>query len=489
MKGLATRAVICVFDGLRRDLVDPVRTPNIHRFATSGTWFTNARSVLPSMTRVATTSFATGAKPETHGIVDNAFFHRSAIPDRALDTSQLAHIDCAEAFHQGNFVPVPGFGCALAEAGRSFFVVHSGSAGSAHFVSHRAARHGHSTFCVHGRDATRTPRIVDEAVARFGPIPEKTRPDHRRMDYAAQLFLEHVLSEARPDVALIWFSEPDTSFHFSGIGSADADAVLSRVDAHFGAVLDAVAASPDADETVVVAMSDHGHLVTREAFDLPGALAAAGMFSGTRPEEGTRLLATAGVTVGFTRTDPTLSLEALVDVLAELPQTGLILSRSAGPGTATVRGTLPYDLVGLDHERAPELVWVGRADDAPDARGFPGTGVVARGTDVPLGGGMHGGLSNAEQNTLLALRGPGVPALGEIADVADLTDIVPTVLSLIGCERPQTMTGHLLPALREEAPQGVEQRVVTVGRGAFGQALTFGTSGGREVVLSGTRLS
>ena len=68
----ADKVVICVFDGLRRDFVTPERMPNLARFAGQGTWFREARSVFPSMTRVATTAIAPRATISTAMSVDNA---------------------------------------------------------------------------------------------------------------------------------------------------------------------------------------------------------------------------------------------------------------------------------------------------------------------------------------------------------------------------------------------------------------------------------
>lgn len=58
--------VVCIFDGLRPDMVTSALTPNLVRLAGRGTWFREARSVFPSMTRVATASIATGAPPAVH---------------------------------------------------------------------------------------------------------------------------------------------------------------------------------------------------------------------------------------------------------------------------------------------------------------------------------------------------------------------------------------------------------------------------------------
>jgi len=54
------RVVICVFDGLRPDFVTPERMPNLARFATSGTWFRDARSAFPSRAGAASSGAATG---------------------------------------------------------------------------------------------------------------------------------------------------------------------------------------------------------------------------------------------------------------------------------------------------------------------------------------------------------------------------------------------------------------------------------------------
>lgn len=55
----ASKVVVVIFDGLRPDMVTPDRMPNLHAYATQNLWFSEARSVFPSMTRVATTSIAT----------------------------------------------------------------------------------------------------------------------------------------------------------------------------------------------------------------------------------------------------------------------------------------------------------------------------------------------------------------------------------------------------------------------------------------------
>jgi phosphonoacetate hydrolase len=480
------RVVIAVFDGLRPDHVDPGLMPDLHRFATSGTWFRAARSVFPSMTRVATTSFATGSRPQSHGIVHNAFFD-PAIEGGWLDTARASHLDAAQA-HHGRFVEAEGLGCALAAAGRRFAVVHGGSAGSARLVSHRAAELGHWTFSIHGRDHTQTPHAVDAAVGRFGALPRSDGIKRAEADYATRVLTELVLPEVAPDVALIWLSEPDTIYHYGGIGSADARAALTHVDGCFGRILDAVAADPLADETLVVAMSDHGQITTTGVFDLAAALTARGFVTAHAPGPQVDVLMVPGSTAGLTLAPGREHrLQELADLLMGLEETGLLFCRGDAQGRPAVEGAFHHALVGADHPRAPDLYWVARSHDDPDGRGQPGAGLFTAGVDVPVGGGMHGGLNRFELNTMLTFGGAGVPALGVIDDAADLTAIAPTVLALMGVERPATMTGRPLAAMIGAPRRSAAPRRLETGSGAFRQHLVVDGDGVFPVVLSGGR--
>jgi predicted AlkP superfamily pyrophosphatase or phosphodiesterase len=265
-----------VFDGLRPDMVTPELTPNLVRFAAGGTWFREARSVFPSMTRVATTSIAMGAPPAVHGIVGNAFLFPEATRAHALDTSLASDIALAEAATGGCFVTAPTFADRLAAAGKRLAVVHTGSAGSAYLVNPRARANGHWTFSILGRDHTQTPEAVDEVVARFGPPPPRNLPRFEEIDYAATVFTEHVLSGLRPDVALIWFNEPDTSSHYKFLGAPETLAVLKHVDVAFGRILDRIDARPDAERFAVIAASDHGQISTGGQVDVADGLTARG---------------------------------------------------------------------------------------------------------------------------------------------------------------------------------------------------------------------
>jgi predicted AlkP superfamily pyrophosphatase or phosphodiesterase len=66
------RAVVVILDGLRRDFVDPVRTPRLAEFTSRAERFPAHRTAFPSATRVVTATFATGCHPARHTLQGNS---------------------------------------------------------------------------------------------------------------------------------------------------------------------------------------------------------------------------------------------------------------------------------------------------------------------------------------------------------------------------------------------------------------------------------
>jgi arylsulfatase A-like enzyme len=482
----ADRVVICVFDGLRPDFVTPELTPNLARFAGQGTWFREARSVFPSMTRVATTSIATGAPPSVHGVVGNAFYFPQVTQDHVLDMSRADDVALAQAATGGRLVEAESFGDVLARAGKRLAIVHTGSAGSAHLLNPRAKTNGHWTFSIFGCEHTQTPEAVDEAVARFGPPPARELPRFAEVDYAERVLREHVLEVLKPDVALVWFNEPDTSFHYRFLGSPETLAVLKAVDAAFGRILAWIDAQPDADRYAVIAASDHGQISTSGAIELSALLGAqghAGRRAMERTLEGAQFCMTGGnmgeiriLEGGMARRD------AIAAWLMEQDFLGMLFSRGRNAVEGEVDGSFALSLVDLDHARQPDLVYVLRSDDSADAYGFPGLGVLTK-ADVPVGGGMHGGLNRHELNTVLMVRGGGAAAAAVDRRACGIIDIAPTVLGLLGLKSPATMTGLSLAA----AAADERAEVFETGTGAFRQQLARVGRQGGAILQSGGR--
>ena len=445
----AARVVVVVFDGLRPDMVTLERMPHLAAFASDSLWFREARSVFPSMTRVATASFATGAPPAVHGIVGNAFLYPEVTRDFVLDTSRADDLALAEARLAEPLLGVETFADRLAAEGLALAIVHTGSAGSAYLLNPRAEANGHWTFSILGRSATRTPNAVREVVERFGPLPPRELPRFAEIDYAERVFSEHVLTQMAPDVALIWFNEPDTSSHYRFIGSPQTGRVLAHADAAFGRIVETIRSLPDAGDVGIIVASDHGQIGSGGVVEIDRLLTEAGhpaAMASMRPLKGAKVAVTGGNMGEIRMLDGDRDRSAAIARwLMQRDEVGMVFTASQDPVLGAVEGTFSTTLVGLSHPRGPDLVYVLRSDTRPDGHGLPGCGLITAG-DVPLGGGMHGGLNRHELNTVLMLSGAAARAPATTEAAAGLIDIAPTILDLLGVAAAPSMVGRSLIA-------------------------------------------
>ena len=443
---LASRVVLFGFDGLRPDRVTPDTMPHLARFVAEGTRFAHARSVFPSETRVAVPSLATGCRPGTHGLVANSLYDAAAAPERVLNTKHAADIDALVAAH-GRLLAVPSLGARLAAAGRALDVVWTGTVGAARaFFPEAATLDG---FRWHPEEAVGPARGLD---ARFGAAPPAAVPNTPRIRHAARLFLQHVLGERRAAVTAFWSSEPDITYHYRGIGSAAAADAMRDVDAAFGEVLRWRDAQPDRDGIVVIALSDHGHLTGEAQLDLQAALRA-GAFAAARDfGDGAAIALGGGGAPGLWLRNPGDAARVAAWLNAQ-PWVGLVLAREAG-----VPGTIPLATLGARHARSPDLAVTFAGSDAPDPCGVPGRGLIDAG-DVPVGGGMHGGLHQRELATVLAMGGGPILRGAVMQGAADLTDVAPSVLALLGLP-VEGMDGRPLAQAWGGADDAAPERVV-----------------------------
>ncbi|HEY4252259.1 MAG TPA: alkaline phosphatase family protein [Roseomonas sp.] len=462
-----TRIVMVVFDGLRPDVVTPDRMPALSAFLGEARRYTRASSVFPSITRVCASAIGTGAPSAVHGIVQNAFPDRAVRGDRLLDTARPDDLRAAVAAHGPGFVATPRFADALAAAGKRLAIVHTGSAGGAFLLDPRAQANGSWVFSVHGRAATETPAAWDSAVARLGPPPAKSLPQADMMDYGARVLTEVALPEAQPDIAVLWLNEPDTSFHYLGLDGPGTRAALAASDAAFARVLEAVRAAPDGGaQTAVLAVSDHGHIAVTERLPLAEHLGEAGfgVALGTLHDD---LTVYPGTACCFWQREPDAArLQRLVAFLREQPWCGPLFTLGGNGVEGAVPGSFDLALLGAAHPHAPAVVAQLRSSEAPDPYGLPGVSLIA-GTDLPLGGGMHGGLNRAEMANLIALRLPGRAAGETEARPVSLIDLAPTMLGLLGLPPLPSMVGHDMLG----APAARPERLLETGAGQYRQAL------------------
>lgn len=477
----ANRLLVVVFDGLRPDMVAG-RMPALSAFAAGATRFSGARSVFPSLTRVATTAISTGCWPGRHGIVGNAFHQPDLIAKEALDTSDFGHLAQARAAWGGRLTAPQTFGEALAAAGLRLAVFHGGSAGSACLINPEvSANAGHATFSIHGPQATATPAAVHEAEALHGPRPAGGPPKIAQVDYVAELAARALADPDGAEVVLVWLPEPDTSFHYLEIGSDATRAAMAAADAAFARLLEAAPRG-----TAVVALSDHGQIATTGQFALEAGMRSAGLRAARAPDSADAIAVTLG-RMGecrMLRPDAGL-LAASAAWLMQRPEVGMVFARD--DLVADLPGTLPLSAVFLDHPRAAELIYVMADAPDPDQHGLPGRGMMT-GAGVPPGGGMHGGLAPGELATVFYLRLPDAAQGSEDDRPCALPDIAPTLLAVLGLPPMAAAEGRALPldGAQMSTPSG-EQRIRATGPGGFAQELVLRHGDGRRVIDHGRR--
>ncbi|MBI1777085.1 MAG: alkaline phosphatase family protein [Proteobacteria bacterium] len=481
------RVVVVIFDGLRPDVINDALMPNLAALRRRGTWFSQARSVFPSVTRVAAASIASGTMPAQHGVINNRFYHPKALAERPLELGGLPDILRLSAIGEAPLC-VPTYADVLAAHGKQMAVVHGGTPGACYFSNPKAAQNGHWVYSIHGREATVTPDTYDEVRARFGAEPRHGAPCFETATRLADVYVDHVLPRIDPDVAFIWFPEPDTSFHHIGISAKETHAVLTHTDAQLGRILAAIEARGASERTAVLVASDHGQITVDEEVAIFNLLADAGFAVGTALRDGLAVMGVGG-RAGELRVmsgDPALR-DDLVAWLREQPFTGLLFSADKNGVEGQAPGTFSMKLVGADHRRAPDIVFVLRCWQERDPAGLPGRGLLFAG-EVPVGCGTHGGLNRQELTSTLILAGPGMPENAVVDVPVGIVDIAPTVLSLLGLPTPPTMTGRSLAASAAGSGKSRTPANLETGLGSFAQRLSI-SRGARDFhLLEGMRL-
>ena len=430
--------LIVVLDGMRRDMVTAELMPNLAAFRAAGSDFVKSRSVFPSETRVNSAALGSGCMPDRHGVIANQFFDPRLYADRLFHTGQFEDITRAETVFNGRFITAPSLGEAVAAAGLSMAVVGSGSAGTTRLVNPRAPQLGHVSLCLREWAASTPHAVADEVLAAFGPIPPAGRPNSARTRLQTRIFLEHVFPRFRPDVSVLWYTDPDSTFHYKGIGSPEARQALRDLDDQIGILLDWRRTAGLGDHLQILMLSDHGQIVAREKVPVREALH--GLKIDQTFLNGADYVLSSGYSGAVWVSDKAPRLTAaMVEALNAQPWIGSVWTGADG---SAVPGTFSRDVARVRHARAPDIYFVMATDDGLDGDGVAGGCFFD--DAVPQGGGVHGGLHIHEINNVL-MAGGSLFRSGYVSPwPSGIIDVAPTVLDLLGIRGKTAMDGRPL---------------------------------------------
>jgi hypothetical protein len=469
-----TRVLIVCFDALRPDMATPELMPRLNAFADAGVRFTKGRSTFPTETRVNQTALVTGSVPSRHGIVGNKFIDRVASPDKLFNTGDEDALRVGDQRLDGKLVDVPVLSEILADADESLAVVSSGTPGGTRMLNHRAEKLGHFRLSLHRPDASTPAAAVATVVERVGPIPKHAIPSLDWLGYTTDVYLKYIQPDLDPAVTVLWFCEPDNSYHYKGLGADDNLAAIARADAEFGRLLDWRDSAGLNDSLNIITLSDHGQItVSNDAIDIAGALTDAGFSVGATPFDGAdcalALSSAGGIYVR--ESDPDL-IRNIVEWLQRQSWCGLVFTRD---------GDLNHSQMNMDHRRAPDIGLVMATEDSVNEAGV--VGATLQTSAYPIGGGLHGGVHAKELHAWLAMGGRAFRSGVKAETPSGVIDILPTTLSILGITPPAAIDGRILTeALKDggPAPDAVMESYAQAGADGYRAHLSLtrvGTTG------------
>ena len=360
--------LIVVFDGLQPAQVTPELMPNLSRLVAEGVAFGNHHAAFPTVTRANVATIVTGHHPGTHGLTGNMLVIPEFDPHRAINALEPV---LAEVAAKTPVLLRPTLGDILHQHDREFVAVGTGTSGNAYLQHPNAETYGgatiHPDFCL--------PRpLQDELAAKFGPWPDRRAPSSEKLARAVDIVTQYVLPERRPAVSVLWFSEPDSSQHAHGVGSAAAVSAIREADHQFARLLGWMDEQGLSSDTNILVTSDHGYSTISEVIDVEALLREAGFPPGGEPG-GVTVAPNGGSVLFYTPDAPATdacggsTANRLVEWLTAQPWCGaLVASDAAGPAP----GALPASLIGLEGPRSPAITMSFRWDSTANEAGFAG---------------------------------------------------------------------------------------------------------------------
>jgi hypothetical protein len=423
------RAVVVVLDGTRRDMVTEADMPHVSALARRAEWCAAHRSVFPSATRVVSAAFATGCFPGRNELQGNS--------QALLEAGRLVHHDAGHPeFLQhkrrltGRSLAVPTMAERLAPVGGAI-IFNNVSPGAAYahdpdghgHVYHRAGSYGPGRHRLEGAAA------LDVSLDIAGDERMTTR------------FIDEVLVERKPALAMIWMGEPDTTQHACPLGSPEHRALLRRADANAQRVVAAVERlRAKGEDILLVVCSDHGHQTVDGVVDVDGALIEAGLKASRSSAD------------IVTASNGTSVFVHVAEVMApRLGEIGAFLASCDWAGRVLSASELPS--VGQAARHGLAFAVAMRASEDVNPFGIPGLSKEALpvpGKAAHLHCGQHGGLARYEQAPFLVLDGGGFGTGTTRASETRIVDLAPTILTHLG-QPAGGMDGRALQAVERAA--------------------------------------
>ena len=448
--GQAAHVVVVVWDGMRPDFVTEESTPNLMRFARRGVTFKKHHAAYISTTEVNGTVLATGVYPAESGIVGNKEFRPAINASNRVLTEELEVVRKGDELTGGRYVGFPTAAEILHRQGLRTVI--AGAKGVV-LLHDRAARLGGS-LGINLFAGEVLPEAQAEGIARaVGKFPEEGLTGMDRDLWTTRALTGPLWAKGVPPFSLLWLSEPDQSQHETGPGSPASIAAIRHSDDALGRVLAALNQQGLGAETDVIVVSDHGFSTINQNAGVAERLNMNGFRAYRKlPESGARegdimIVGNGGSVFLYIMGHRASDVERVVHFLQSQAFCGVVLTQ------LPVEGAFRLHDVRMDSSQAPDIVLSLRWKPDQSTNGTLGL-VYSDYSQYGPGQGIHGSLSPFDMHNVCFAAGPDFRKGLQDDLPTGNTDIVPTVLWLLGANPEQRPSGRVLVEALIQAGDG-----------------------------------
>jgi len=463
--------LVVVWDGLRPDMITETRTPYLYAMANQGVTCQASHAAFPTATRINSASLSTGCYPRQHGLVDNELYIPSLNTNKATSCSDWRALQTMADDEGGRLLTVPTLGELLARTGRSMISGGSGSPGTT-YLTNPTATGAVVNWAIAWPDA-----VQAEITARTGGMLPDESTSSERNRFVTETLLDMV-PRKKPDVIVLWLTEPDHMQHAQGLASPQALAMLREIDTDLRALVENLKQEIGPEDLDCLLISDHGFttVAPRLEPEPEHEFVDAGFMASLDSGEIVRALGSLylkgqareriGDLVAFLQTRPWLgSLFIRDDLGSEMPH------------------LMPQSAVGGYHPRSAELMLSFRWSYDVNAYGVPGCITHP----APIAG-IHGSTSPFAINNSLIAWGPHMKQKVTSRVPCGIVDVAPTILHLLGITPPSHMDGRVLHEVLVDGPapenmpvsHSTREAHMSCGDGRTRQVAHYSHAGGRR---------
>ncbi|MCH7412015.1 alkaline phosphatase family protein [Belliella sp. R4-6] len=425
----ALKTVVIIIDGLRKDYISESNTPNLYRLSQEGVDGLNSHSVFPSLTRVNSTSYATGNYPARHGILGNTIYLPKVDLIKGINTGDAKELMKADSLENGNLINTKTFGEWVEESGLADFTIYStGTTGQSFLLNQRVKGRG-----IINPELILPASLRDEVIAKIGEIPNRERPNLPRHKWVTDAFINFDLKSDKSSISTIWYSDPDATAHGTGIGSEMTMAAIKSVDAQVGRILENVKSNGMGERFNIIISADHGFSTHIGEVSLDEFFIQKGLKLSKESDD--VIVVGGGVYVKDKN-----SIQQIVETLQEEEWIGALFTEAKQEGQmiGKVPGTFSHDVVYWNNkERMADILVDVNWNDSINEFGY-------KGFSFNRGKAGHGSSSPFEMQTPFIAYGAAFRKQYANPLPTALIDIMPTVLHIHGIKTDGEVDGRVL---------------------------------------------